>query len=148
MSEVTEDTQEHENVDAADSAEAEEIEIGGPQYDDLNTPVIALVGIVSALVTFICIVGLQAAYMQWRTYEFQQKVVNVRLTDIDDIIKMQKDKLDPGYEWVVVPPPETGTGTEKPNEKPNEKPMGEPQKFISMPIDQAMKVVAEKYEAK
>ncbi|MBI1246609.1 hypothetical protein GC197_02050 [bacterium] len=142
MSEVTEDTQEHEIVDEA--ADSEEIEIGGPQYDDLNTPVIALVGIVSGLVTFICIVGLQAAFMQWRTYEFQQKVVNVRLTEVDDIIKMQKQKLEPGYEWVVVPPAEA----EKPGEKPNETPMAEPKKFISMPIDQAMKVVAQQYESK
>ncbi|MEW4456358.1 hypothetical protein AB1L30_27085 [Bremerella sp. JC817] len=127
MSEVTEDSHEQEPVDNTAEVSVEEMgaEQSGPQYDDLNTPMIALVGFVSAAVTLICILGLQAAYLQYEQMEFKTKVVDVRLNEVDSVLSAQKEQLNSGYAWV--------------NKK---------DQVISMPIEQAMKVVAEQYESK
>lgn len=94
-----------------------------PNYDDLNTPMIALVGFLSAIVTFICIIGLQAAYLQYSTTHEAAKR-DVRLEAVESILSAQKAKLNNGYTWV-----------------------NKETKTIGMPIDQAMKVVAQQYES-
>lgn len=126
MTEITEDTPEQDPNDAAvESPEvADPHSADAPMYDDMNTPVIALVGFVSAVVTFICIIGLQAAYLQFEKQQYEEKVVNVKLEVEDSIVSAQKAKLNDGYSWV-----DKGTKT------------------IGMPIEQAMKVVADKYES-
>ncbi len=127
MTEITEDTPEQDPNDAA--VETPEVadahgESELPMYDDMNTPVIALVGFVSAVVTFICIIGLQAAYLQFEKQQFEEKVVNVKLEVEDSIVSAQKAKLNDGYSWV-----------------------DKKAQTIGMPIEQAMKVVADKYES-
>ncbi|MEW4561100.1 hypothetical protein AB1K70_01155 [Bremerella sp. JC770] len=131
MTEITEDTPEQEPTDgaveeaAAQTTEADaHAESDAPMYDDMNTPVIALVGFVSAVVTFVCIIGLQAAYLQFENDQFQKKVVDVKLEVEDSIVSAQKAKLNDGYSWV-----------------------NKETKTIGMPIEQAMKVVADKYES-
>ena len=127
MSEVPEHTHEEHSAEPAAQSHVEEPQVDstGPQYDDLNTPMIALVGFVSAAVTLICILGLQAAYLQFEQMEYETKVVNVKLNEVDSVLSAQKEKLNGGYAWV-----------------------NKQDKVISMPIDQAMKVVAEQYESK
>lgn len=126
MTEITEDTPEqNENEVAVETTEAETHPVSdAPMYDDMNTPVIALVGFVSAAVTFICIIALQAAYLQFEKQQYEQKVVNVKLEVEDSIVSAQKAKLNDGYSWV-----------------------NKETKTIGMPIEQAMKVIADKYES-
>ncbi|PQO38422.1 hypothetical protein [Blastopirellula marina] len=118
MSDTLENTQDHAPP-AADAHQAS----SAPSYDDLNTPMIALVGFLSAIVTFICIIGLQAAYLQYSTTHEAEKR-DVRLGAVESILSAQEAKLNNGYGWV-----------------------NKETKTISMPIGQAMKVVAEKYES-
>lgn len=126
MTEITEETPDQEANDATvETTEAEaHPESDAPMYDDMNTPMIALVGFVSAVVTFICIIGLQAAYLQFEKKQYEQKVVDVKLEVEDSILSAQKAKLNDGYSWV-----------------------NKETKTIGMPIEQAMKVVADKYES-
>lgn len=135
MSENHEETHMHQSTDhvAQSGEEASHDAATTPAYDDLNTPIIALVGFLSAVITFICVVGLQAAYLQYRAgneslrYEVGQmpNKLTVRLETVESIQSAQLGKLHSGYNWVNK---ETGT--------------------IGMPIEQAMKVVAEQYESK
>ncbi|WDI40640.1 hypothetical protein [Bremerella sp. P1] len=126
MTEITEDTPEQEvNEAVVETTEHHDLAASDlPMYDDMNTPVIALVGFVSAAVTFICIIGLQAAYLQFEKQQYEEKVVNVKLEVEDSIVSAQKAKLNDGYSWV-----------------------NKETKTIGMPIEQAMKVVADKYES-
>ena len=71
-----------------------------PSYDDINTPVIILVGIVSALVTFLTI-----ALVQGMCYQWQNSKILERSTDVVDMpakiyIDEQK-KILAGGEGVV-----------------------------------------------
>jgi hypothetical protein len=68
-------------------------------YDDLNTPMIALAGFVSAIVTFVCIFGLQAAYLQYDRGLQQSKVVDVRLEKVETALDSQKSQLT-SYAWI------------------------------------------------
>jgi len=124
MTEITDDNPQQEAsegpITVAEKHEAPET----PVYDDMNTPMIALVGFVSAVVTFICIVGLQAAYLQFEKQQFEKKVVEAKLDTEDSILSAQKAKLNDGYSWV-----------------------NKDTKTIGMPIEQAMKVVADRYES-
>ncbi len=126
MTEITEETPENEPQETAtetlvaDSHNGHEL----PQYDDLNTPMIGLVGFISAVVTFICIIGLQAAFLQFEKQQHQEKVVDQVLEVEDSILSAQKAKLNNGYSWV-----------------------NKESKTIGMPIEQAMKVVADQYES-
>ncbi|MBA2115531.1 hypothetical protein [Bremerella alba] len=126
MTEITEETPEQDANDAVvETPEAEAQPVSdAPMYDDMNTPMIALVGFVSAVVTFISIIGLQAAYLQFEKQQYEDKVVNVKLEVEDSILSAQKAKLNDGYSWV-----------------------NKETKTIGMPIEQAMKVVADKYES-
>jgi len=116
---IQEDTHDHavgQVPDATPVADAK------PAYDDLDTPMIALVGVVSALLTFICIFGLQAAYLQYSVELENSKVMNVRLENVERVQNAQTSKLNADYAWI-------DKGTEK----------------VQMPIDRAMKVVEEHY---
>ncbi len=63
------------------------------QQDDLNTPVIALVGFVSAILTFVSIFALQGLYNQYAQALEQSKVVNVRLEEAERTLDSQRAKL-------------------------------------------------------
>ncbi|RCS54794.1 hypothetical protein DTL42_06620 [Bremerella cremea] len=118
MTDTTENT--HDKPAAAEHGHAEST---APSYDDLNTPMIALIGFLSAVVTFICIIGLQAAYLQYSTTH-EAEMRNVPFSNVDSLVTAQQAKLNSGYSWV-----------------------NKETKTIAMPIDQAMKVVAEQYES-
>ena len=69
------------------------------QKDDLNTPLITTIGIVSAVLLFVIIVVLQAWFAQAQREEFRRKVVDVRATEAADAWAEQEGRLA-GYRWV------------------------------------------------
>jgi len=93
-----------------------------PPYDDIDTPMIVLVGVVSAITTFICIFVLQAIYLQQEA-SLDAKLDSAPLTEVENVLSVQTAKLDAGYGWVDK---EKGT--------------------VQMPIDHAMDVVAKEYQ--
>ncbi len=120
MNAIQEDTHDHQVGEVV----TEHTEADVPHsYDDINTPMIALVGFVGAILTFACIFALQAAYLQYASNLRQSKVVDVRLHEAESILDAQKTKLN-NYGWV---------------DRPSE--------TVSMPIDRAMQVVVEQYQS-
>lgn len=67
--------------------------------DGLNTPVIAVVGFVSAIVTFALIIAVQVLYYQVSAGETDRKVIGVRAEEADDMLAQQDAKLA-RYGWV------------------------------------------------
>ena len=65
-----------------------------PSYDDINVPVIVLVGVISAILTFVTIVAVQGLCYQWQNSKIKDRaVVNMPARKyIDD----QKKILDGG----------------------------------------------------
>ncbi|EAQ77696.1 hypothetical protein [Blastopirellula marina] len=94
------------------------------QKDDLNTPVIAVVGFVSAILTFAIVMGLQATYHQYANTLHAEEVVNVKSDATGNILSAQKASLN-GYGWV-------------------NKDAGQ----VSLPIDRAMQLVVNEYSTK
>lgn len=88
----------NENHDNADSH-------GGrqrPSYDDVNTPVVILIGVISMVVTFLTIWFVEGIYYQW-----QNKLVTERNYDVSnpiqaDIINGQKAILEGDDEKGIV----------------------------------------------
>lgn len=119
MQPIAEDTHDHEVGEVVTSSK--EVH----SYDDLNTPMIALIGFVSAFLVFACIFALQAAYLQFAYNVDQAKVVDVRYHETESMLDAQRAKLNTNYQWA-----DRNAQT------------------IIMPIEQAMRVVAEEYQAK
>jgi hypothetical protein len=66
--------------------------------DGLNTPLIAVVGFVSAILTFALIIGVQVLYYHAAATETDRKVIAVRNEEADDLVAQQEAKLA-RYEW-------------------------------------------------
>ncbi len=69
------------------------------KYDDLNTPMIAIVGFVSAIFTFVAIVGFQAAYYYVESGVEIAKARAVGPAKNETILAEQRGKLA-SYAWV------------------------------------------------
>ncbi len=69
------------------------------RYDDLHTGTITLVGIVSAVITFVIIVAAQVLYYQFQSIEHQRKSVDVPLAQTDAALKIQNEELN-SYSWI------------------------------------------------
>jgi hypothetical protein len=67
--------------------------------DGLNTPVIAAVGFVSAVLTFALIVAVQVLYYHVSAAETDRKVIAVRAEEADDMQAQQDAKLA-RYGWL------------------------------------------------
>ena len=67
--------------------------------DGLNTPVIAVVGFVSAVLTFALIIAVQVLYYHVSTAETDRKVIAVRAEEADDMLAQQDARLA-RYGWV------------------------------------------------
>jgi hypothetical protein len=67
--------------------------------DGLNTPAIAAVGFVSAVLTFALIVAVQVLYYHVSAAETDRKVIAVRAEEADDMQAQQDAKLA-RYGWV------------------------------------------------
>ena len=67
--------------------------------DGLNTPVIAVVGFVSVVLTFALIVAVQVLYYRMSAAETDRKVIAVRAEGADEKLAQQDAKLA-RYGWV------------------------------------------------
>ena len=71
-----------------------------PANDGLNTSAIAIVGFLSAILVFACIVGLQALYAGYEAREFQSKVVQPASGEsAENLLAEQESKLV-RYGWI------------------------------------------------
>lgn len=76
---------------------------------DPNAPLTALVGVVSAVLLFVVIVGLQALFHRQEALERVRKVENVRCEELANNIASQQERLhgyrlvDPGSGTVAIP---------------------------------------------
>ena len=64
-----------------------------PSYDDINTPVIVLVGAISALVTLITIMFVQGLYYNWRNNFMDQRAMDAENLPAVVQIENQKEML-------------------------------------------------------
>jgi len=87
------------------------------RYNDTNTPMLALVGFVGAILIFALIVGLQVLYYSTAEKETEQKVIAAPTAESDSIITEQEIKLTQ-YGWL--------------DRKANK---------VAIPIDRAMELV-------
>ncbi len=67
--------------------------------DDLNTSKVVLIGIVSALLLFIIIVGIQAWFYNYYEAEYQKKVVAQQPEELNALTADQQETLN-GYRWI------------------------------------------------
>ena len=94
------------------------------RYNDMNTPMIALAGVVGAIIVFAAIVGLQVLYYTTVEQQTIDKVVDVPDAASDSALAAQEIKLAQ-YGWI-----------------------GPDHKKAAIPIDRAMElVVAELQES-
>ena len=73
-----------------------EIEHEAPSYDDINTPVIVLVGAISALVTLLTIMFVQGLYYHWQNSYLKQRDAEVVSMPANEQINTQKSLLVSG----------------------------------------------------
>jgi hypothetical protein len=92
------------------------------RHNDVNTPLIALVGIVGAILTFALIVGLQALYFSYAQREIDRKVTAAPALESDSLVAEQEIKLT-RYGW-----------------------LNREQQQAAIPIERAMKLVADEVE--
>ena len=76
---------------AADHAHAGETK---PSYDDINTSLVVMVGIVSAILTYLSVVVVQAMTYQWDMNMIRKRSHDVPYTKSVDAINVQKEQLD------------------------------------------------------
>jgi hypothetical protein len=67
--------------------------------DSLNTPLIAVIGFASAILTFALILGVQVMYYHAEASETERKVLNVKNEDADHELNKQDTKLA-HYAWL------------------------------------------------
>ncbi len=93
------------------------------RYNDLNTPMIALVGFLGMLLTFIVIVALQVLYYTTANRRDDQKIVNVPTTSSNSALAEQEVKLT-RYGWI-----------------------NRDEKQVAVPIERAMQLVVDELSA-
>lgn len=69
------------------------------RYDDLHTGTIAVVGVVSAILTFVIIGAVQVLYFEFTQLEYERKVVEAPLVGTDQKVNQQTDELN-HYSWI------------------------------------------------
>ena len=85
--------------------------------DDINTPVVALVGVVGALVVLVIIVGLMVWFYNLQEIETYKKDISQSPEEISSLVAKQQAQLH-SYRWVDAK-----------------------KKTVSIPIDRAMELV-------
>jgi hypothetical protein len=93
------------------------------RYNDLNTPMIALVGLLGALVTFVVIVALQVLYYTAANSHNQRNVIQAPTTESDSLVAEQEVKLT-RFGWI-----------------------NRDKKQVAIPIDRAMELVVRELSA-
>ncbi|WP_237228157.1 hypothetical protein [Rubinisphaera sp. JC750] len=69
------------------------------QYDDLHTGTITLVGVVSAILTFVIIAAAQVLYYQYQEVETARKEIDVPITASDNVI-LEQEAILSNYGWL------------------------------------------------
>jgi hypothetical protein len=82
------DNHEHADHDAPASGHGDK-----PRYDDLNTPVILLVGVISAIVTFLTIAFVQGLCYQWQNVYLRARQYDYVNGPIQELVDSQKQRL-------------------------------------------------------
>ena len=82
-----------DNHDHADQGVHESEHAEKPGYDDLNTPVILLVGVISAIVTFLTIAFVQGLCYQWQGSYIRARQTDFPNTPINELIEKQQKML-------------------------------------------------------
>ncbi|MCH2181565.1 MAG: hypothetical protein MK108_06120 [Mariniblastus sp.] len=78
----------HQDDDAHGAGKPEK-----PGYDDLNTPVILLVGVISTIVTFLTIAFVQGLCYKWQGSFIRERITDYPNTPINEQIDSQKKML-------------------------------------------------------
>lgn len=83
-----------------DSANPTESDPGPPSYDDINTPMVLMVGVISSLLTLITIWSVQGLFYQWKKSELSDRAEELARNNIVMpavvTINKQKKLLDGG----------------------------------------------------
>ncbi len=69
-----------------------------PSYDDINTPVIVLIGVISAVVTLLTIWAVEGLYYHWHSRLVRERNYDVANPRQADLINAQKELLIAGDE--------------------------------------------------
>jgi hypothetical protein len=64
-----------------------------PSYDDVNTPVVMLVGLISAIVTFLTIAFVQGLFYQWQNSFLRERTYDFVNLPVKQVIDQQKSLL-------------------------------------------------------
>lgn len=94
------------------------------KYDDLNVKDIAVAGVASVIIVFVCIVGAQALFFDFLKKEDVRKIIDSRNATYDTIIAEQKSRLDE-YGWI-----------------------DKEKQIVAIPIERAMQIVVKEEAAK
>lgn len=94
------------------------------KYDDLNVKDIAVAGVASVIIVFVCIVGAQALFFDYRNREDVKKIIDSRNATYDSIIVEQKTRLQE-YGWI-----------------------DKEKQIVAIPIEEAMRIVVKEEAAK
>lgn len=94
------------------------------KYDDLNVKDIAVAGVASVIIVFVCIVGAQALFFDYRNREDVKKIIDSRNAEYDSIIVEQKTRLKE-YGWI-----------------------DKEKQIVAIPIEEAMQIVVKEEAAK
>lgn len=73
-----------------------------PSYEDINVPVIVLVGVISAIVTFLTIAFVQGMCYHWQNYKLNSRSSEVANMPADVEISEQKALLDGGDSTISI----------------------------------------------
>ena len=69
-------------------------------YDDMNVPMIAFVGVLGVILTVAIIVGLQALYYNYNQVLFEKRILNEPFVESDSRLAEQEAKLNSPYRWI------------------------------------------------
>jgi hypothetical protein len=94
------------------------------KYEDVNTPLTVLIGILSALLIFVIIVCLQIGYYRMYEDQYYQKVVTQKSDELIQLTADQQERLY-SYRWI-----------------------NEASQAVAIPIDVAMDLVVKDEQAK
>jgi hypothetical protein len=94
------------------------------RYDDPNVPVSAVVGIISAVLLFVVIIGLQAVFFSMEKSEIDRKVTSRSYDALERLRAGQLEQLN-SYGWV-----------------------SEPDGVVHVPIERAMEIVVAEGQAR
>ena len=64
-----------------------------PRYDDINTPVVVLVGVISTVLTVLIIAFVQGLCLQWQNNLVDLNSRSVANQGVEDVLDAQKKKL-------------------------------------------------------